>query len=274
MELRVEGITFRYPSGVLALSDVSLTVEPGESVAIVGENGAGKTTLARHLNGLLRPETGAVWVGDWDTRQRSVASLSHRVGYVFQNPDDQLFARSVRDEVAFGPRNLGRTREEAESDVRSALARCGLQDAADRHPYDLQASERKFVAVAATLAMRTPVVILDEPTTGLDADGVERLGALVEGLKKEARTVLTITHDLDFGADHFDRVIVMSRGHVLADGPTREVLHKASLLQEAHIRPPQLIALALALGLPSSPLTVPEFVDDYGRASASHRRES
>jgi energy-coupling factor transport system ATP-binding protein len=201
MELRVEGITFRYPSGVLALSDVGLIVGRADPWPSSGKWGR-KDDIARHLNGLLRPETGAVWVGDWDTRQRSVASLSHRVGYVFQNPDDQLFARSVRDEVAFGPRNLGRTREEAESDVRSALARCGLQDAADRHPYDLQASERKFVAIAATLAMRTPVVILDEPTTGLDADGVERLGALVEGLKKEARTVLTITRSR-FGADHF-----------------------------------------------------------------------
>ncbi len=267
MELRVEGVTFHYPGGVLALDDVSLHIEAGESVAVVGENGAGKTTLARHLNGLLRPKIGTVWVGDWDTRQKSVAKLSHRVGYVFQNPDDQLFARTVRDEVAFGPRNLGRSGVEIEADVRLALERCGLQDAADRHPYDLAAPERRFVALAATLAMRTPVLILDEPTTGLDAGGVDRLGALVQSFRKEARTVVAITHDLDFAADHFERVVVMSRGRILADGPAREVLGKVDLLREARIRPPQLVALAFALDLPATPLTVVEFVDAYGRAS-------
>jgi len=271
MDVKVKGVTFRYPSGVLALSEVSLTIRAGETVALVGENGAGKTTLARHLNGLLQPESGEVWIGDWDTRQKSVASLSRRVGYVFQNPDDQLFARTVWDEVAFGPRNLGGTPQSVDSDVRSALARCGLHEAADRHPYDLPAAERKFVAIATTLAMQTPVVILDEPTTGLDAEGVRRLGDLVEGLKKEARTVLTITHDLDFGADHFERVVVMSRGRIRGDGPAREILRESTLLEEAHLRPPQLISLALALGLPTSPMTVPEFVADYGQYVARGR---
>jgi len=271
VELRVEGVSFRYPGGVLALSEANLRVAPGETVAIVGENGAGKTTLARHLNGLLRPEAGTVWVGDWDTRQKSVAMLSRRVGYVFQNPDDQLFARTVWDEVAFGPRNLGRTAVEIEADVRLALERCGLSDAAARHPYDLAAPERRFVALAATLAMRTPALILDEPTTGLDAGGVDRLGDVVQSIRKEARTVVAITHDLDFAADHFERVVVMSRGRILADGPAREVLGQVDLLQEARIRPPQLVALALALDLPATPLTVAEFVEAYGRAS---RRQS
>lgn len=263
MDMRVQGVTFRYPSGVLALSDVNLTVRSGESIALVGENGAGKTTLARHLNGLLRPEAGEVWIGDWDTRQKSVAALSRRVGYVFQNPDDQLFARTVWDEVAFGPRNLGATAHEVDSLVSNALARCGLPEAADRHPYDLPAGERKFVAIATTLAMQTPIVILDEPTTGLDGKGVERLGGLVESLKKEGRTVLTITHDLDFGADHFERVIVMSRGRILGDGPARDILRQTALLREAHLRPPQLIALALALGLSGTSMTIPEFVAEY-----------
>ena len=265
MEIKVEAVTFHYPSGVLALNEVNVTVGAGETVAVVGENGAGKTTLARHLNGLLRPQSGEVWIGDWNTRQKSVASLSRRVAYVFQNPDDQLFARTVWDEVAFGPRNLGGTPQQVETDVRAALERCGLQDAVGRHPYDLPAAERKFVAIAAALAMRTPVVILDEPTTGLDAGGLERLGALVEGLKQEGRTALTITHDLDFCAAHFERVVVMSEGRILGDGPARQVLREAALLQQAHVRPPQLIALAMALGFPTSPMTVPEFLADYRR---------
>jgi energy-coupling factor transport system ATP-binding protein len=264
MEVRAERITFRYPSGVLALREVSLTVHSGESVAIVGENGAGKTTLARHFNGLLRPQTGEVWVGDWDTRQVSVARLSARVAYVFQNPDDQLFARTVREEVAFGPRNLGRAPGEAAEAIETALERCGLRESADRHPYDLPPAERKFVAIAAALAMRSPVVTLDEPTTGVDARGAARLGSIVEGLQNEGKTVLTISHDLDFCAGYFERVVVMSGGRIIGDGPAREILRAADLLREAHVRPPQLISLAIALGIPGSPMTVPEFVHDYG----------
>jgi energy-coupling factor transport system ATP-binding protein len=274
MEIGVRGVTFRYPSGVLALDEVSLNIRSSESIAIVGENGAGKTTLARHLNGLLHPESGEVWVGDWNTRQKSVAALSRRVAYVFQNPDDQLFARTVRDEVAFGPRNLGRTAQQVTDDVRVALARCGLEDSAERHPYDLPAAERKFVAIAAALAMQTPVAILDEPTTGLDRNGLERLGTVVEALKAEGRTALTISHDLDFCAQHFERVVVMSQGRILGDGPARQVLRDATLLREAHVRPPQLIALAMALNIPTSPITVSEFVGDYGRYASRRRSPS
>jgi energy-coupling factor transport system ATP-binding protein len=263
MEVRAERVTFRYPSGVLALREVSLTVLSGESVAVVGENGAGKTTLARHLNGLLRPQSGEVWIGDWDTRRMSVARLSARVAYVFQNPDDQLFARTVREEVGFGPRNLGQAPDQAAEAVRTALEQCGLREDAERHPYDLPPAERKFVAIAAALAMRTPMVILDEPTTGLDAHGAVRLGSIVDALKNDGKTLLTISHDLDFCADHFGRVVVMSSGRIIGDGPAREILRAAELLREAHVRPPQLISLAMALGFSGSPMTVSEFVHDY-----------
>jgi energy-coupling factor transport system ATP-binding protein len=271
MDLRAENVTYRYPSGVIALREVSLRIGSGESVAIVGENGAGKTTLARHFNGLLRPQRGEVWVGDWDTRRTSVARLSSRVGYVFQNPDDQLFARTVRDEVAFGPRNLGRIPQEAAEAVHEALDRCGLLEEAGRHPYDLPPVERKFVALAAALAMRAPTVILDEPTTGLDGRGSERLGAILAALQAEGKTILTITHDLDFCADHFSRVVVMAGGRILGDGPAREILRAADMLHAARVRPPQLIALAMALGLSASPTSVPEFVSGY-RARRRNRR--
>lgn len=260
MNVQVKNVSFSYPSGVVALQDISLTIMSGEAVAIIGENGAGKTTLAKHLNGLLKPTEGWVFVDDWDTRDQTIAQMASRVGYVFQNPDDQLFERTVWAEVAFGPRNLGQSEEAVRAGVEAALAQVGLEAEADRHPYDLHASHRKLVALAATLAMRTPIVILDEPTTGQDAVGVARLGEIVEGLKAEARTVLTISHDIDFCAEHFERIIVMSQGQILADGSAKEVLSQGHLLAQAYVDPPQLVRLAAALGLPNSPLTVKEFI--------------
>jgi energy-coupling factor transport system ATP-binding protein len=144
---------------VQALRGVTLTLPPGVAVAIVGENGAGKTTLVKHFNGLLRPTSGSVVVGEWDTRRYTVAKLASRVGYVFQNPDDQLFARTVIKEVSFGPKNLGRSEADAEAAARAALEAVGLADQADTHPYDLHLSQRKLLALAAVLAMHTPVIV-------------------------------------------------------------------------------------------------------------------
>ncbi len=263
MRIHITGVSFRYPSGVLALDGVDLTIESGEATAIVGENGAGKTTLARHLNGLLRPQSGTILVGEEDTRHKTVAQLARRVGYVFQNPDDQLFARTVSDEVAFGPKNLGLSEREVGEAVGEALGACGLTTAAAKNPYDLPAQERKFVAIAATLAMRTPIIILDEPTTGLDALGLRKLAAIITSLKDRGVTLLTISHDLDFCAEHFPRIIVMSRGRITADGPTGPVLRQTELLLAAQVHPPQLIQLALTLGMPQTPCTVEEFAAAY-----------
>ncbi len=155
MKISVEDVYFSYPSGVEALRGVSLTVEAGEAVAILGENGAGKSTLAKHLNGLLRPSAGRVLIGDWDTRDHTTAQMAHRVGYVFQNPDDQLFERLVRKEVAFGPRNLGYSDAEVEQFVAQALTQVGLEAEADTHPYDLPLAQRKLLALAAVLAMQS-----------------------------------------------------------------------------------------------------------------------
>jgi energy-coupling factor transport system ATP-binding protein len=265
LRIRVEGLSYRYPSGVQALWEVSLLVDPGDSIAIVGENGAGKTTLARHLNGLLRPQSGSIWIGDWDASQRTVAQLSSRVGYVFQSPDDQLFARSVWEEVAFGPRNLGWDPGVVRESVEAALAQVGLAHTASRHPYDLGPSERKFVALAATLAMQTPVLILDEPTTGLDAAGADRVAEIVTVLRRAGVSLLTISHDLDFCAEHAERALVMSQGRVVADGKVREVFADADLLAAAQLRQPQLVRLAGALRIPSAPVTLEEFGQAYAR---------
>jgi energy-coupling factor transport system ATP-binding protein len=261
----MESVSYHYPSGVQALREVNLEIEPGESVAIVGENGAGKTTLARQLNGLLRPQLGAIWIGDWEASRRTVAQLSSRVGYVFQSPDDQLFARTALEEVAFGPRNLGWEAGMVRESVAEALAQVGLGQLSDRHPYDLAPWERKFLALAATLAMRTPILILDEPTTGLDAAGTDRLTGIVDSLGQRGVTLLTISHDLDFCLEHAERAVVMSGGRVTADGPVREIFAKPDVLAAAQLRQPQLLGLAGALGIPARPATVEEFAQDYSR---------
>ncbi|NIS80435.1 MAG: ATP-binding cassette domain-containing protein [Anaerolineales bacterium] len=263
MNAIIEGVSFNYPSGVIALKEVSLKIMGGEAVAIIGENGAGKTTLAKHLNGLLEPTEGRVLIGDWDTQEHTVGQLSKRVGFVFQNPDDQLFARSVRAEVAFGPSNLGLNAEEVEVRTDQALAQVGLKELAEHHPYDLHAATRKLVAIAATLAMGTPIVIFDEPTTGQDSRAVGHIGRLVEELKSEGRTVITISHDLDFCAEHSERFIVLSQGQVLADGPAERVLSHEEVLHEAGVEAPQMVRLAKALDLPSSPRTVENFVEAW-----------
>jgi energy-coupling factor transport system ATP-binding protein len=260
MNLAMEDVGFTYPSGTVALRGVTLRVAPGEAVAVIGENGAGKSTLVKHLNGLLRPSQGRVTVGDWDTREHSVARLAARVGYVFQNPDDQIVERSVGEEVAFGPRRLGRSEAEVKADVAAALEQVELTAAAQTHPYDLTQSQRKLVTVASVLAMRTPVIIFDEPTMGQDARGIHLIGDIVEGLKSEGRTVIIISHDIDFCAAHFGRVVVMADGRVLADGPAAETLARADLLATTNVEPPQLVRLAQAIGLPVAPLTVEAFV--------------
>lgn len=261
MKIRLEDVTFTYPSGVTALRQVSLAIDTGETVAVIGENGAGKTTLAKHLNGLLKPGQGRVFVGDWDTREHTVAQLAGRVGYVFQNPDDQLFESTVWAEVAFGPRNLGRDEAEVEAAVAAALSQVQLEGVAQTHPYDLHASERKRVALAAVLAMQTPAVIFDEPTTGQDSQGVALIGAIVESLRRAGRTVLTISHDIDFCAEHFERVVVMADGQVLADGLATALLGQEELLAQTAVQPPQMARLAAALGLPGTPLTVAAFLE-------------
>jgi energy-coupling factor transport system ATP-binding protein len=263
VKLLVDDVTFIYPGNVLALDEVTLAVAPGEMLALIGENGAGKSTLARHLNGLLKPGQGRVLVGDWDTGEHTVAQLAHRVGLAFQNPDDQLFARTVRDEVAFGPRNLGRSETATDAAVEAALEQVGLSHRAAAHPYDLSVAERKLVTLAAILAMDTPILVIDEPTTGQDATGIERVGAILQKLKSEGRTVIAITHDMEFCADHFGRVVVMADGRIIADGDADDILCQTELLARADVRPPQLVQLAQALGLPHAPLTESAFLDLY-----------
>jgi len=265
MRITLEAVRFAYGPQVVALDGVDLTIETGEQVAILGENGAGKTTLAKHLNGLLKPDAGQVRIGDWATSQHTPADLAARVSYVFQNPDDQLFERTVEAEVAFGPRNLGLPAEEVERRVKAVLDLVGLTGRAGTHPYDLQPTERKLVALAATLAMETPIVVIDEPTTGQDAAGLRVLAGVLDQIKSAGRTVVVISHDIDFCCEHLSRAVLMADGRVLADGSMTQVLARTDLLARAAVEQPQMMRLAESLGLADLPLTVEAFVANYQR---------
>lgn len=267
-ELRVEGLVHVYrEGGVRALDGVDLNFAAGERVAVVGQNGSGKTTLVRHLNGLLRPTEGRVTVDGTDASSLTVAQLASRVGLVFQDPDRQIFAGSVRSEVEFGPRNLGRSGAELRAAVSAALDATGLGGEEGTNPYDLGQSRRKLLALASVLAMRTPVLVLDEPTTGQDARGVERVRRVVETVAAEGRTVIAISHDMRFVADVFERVIVMRAGQVILDGaPSRVFAADAwEALRSTYLEPPLSAVVGERLGLGSTP-TDESLIDALGVA--------
>lgn len=249
MNIQISDLHFTYPSGVQALRGISLTIATGEQVGIVGQNGAGKTTLVKHLNGLLQPTSGNILIDDWNTRKHSVAKLASRVGYVFQNPDEQLFSRNVGMEVAFGPRNLGYNGDQVQAFVKDALEMTELSDKTETNPYDLSTTWRKMVALASVIAMDTPIVIFDEPTTGQDAANVARIANVIKTLRERGKTVITITHDIDFCAENFERVVVLSQGQVLLDGPANDVLAQEEILASTYVEPPQLTRLGKRLGL-------------------------
>ena len=265
MKIQISDLHFTYPTGVEALRGISLTIESGEQVAIVGQNGAGKTTLVKHFNGLLQPTRGQVLIGDWDTSRHSVAKLAKRVGYVFQNPDEQLFSRNVGMEVAFGPKNLGFEDKRVQALVNDALALTQLSDKTETNPYDLSATWRKMVALASILSMDTDILIFDEPTTGQDAVNVVRIASVIAELRKRGKTVITITHDIDFCAENFERVVAMSQGKILLDGKANDVLGQEEILATTYVDPPQLTRLGKRLGFKNTVRNQEEFLNALKR---------
>lgn len=254
-DLRAEGLRFVYPDGTRALDGVDLSIGRGEAVAIIGHNGSGKSTLVRHFNGLLRPTAGRILIDGLDIATTRVARLARTVGMVFQNPDRQIFAGRARDEVAFGPRMIGRSHREVTEAVDDALEDVGLAGAADRNPYDLGYPQRKLLAVASILAMEPSVVILDEPTTGQDARGSDRIRRLIGGLRESGRTVIATSHDMRFVAETFGRIVVLGSGRILLDGPPDAVFDAAAwpILARSAIEPPYAARVGARLGLASTP---------------------
>ncbi len=256
VDIAVEDLVHVYAQGsIRALDGVSFAIGSGQRIALIGQNGSGKTTLVRHLNGLLRPTSGRVLIDGADAAQQTVASLARRVGLVFQDPDRQIFAGSVRGEVEFGPRNLGFSGADLRATVDGALDAVGLADDARTNPYDLGGSRRKLLALASVLAMRTPVLVLDEPTTGQDLRGVERVRSVVDAAAAEGRTVIAVSHDMRFVAEGFDRVIVMRAGRLILDGTPSSVFAEASWieLRSTYVDPPPAAAIGARLGLGATP---------------------
>jgi energy-coupling factor transport system ATP-binding protein len=251
----VRGLAHVYGDGTRAIDDVSLTIGAGESIAIIGQNGSGKSTLVRHFNGLLHATEGEVFIDGSNVRGRRVAHLAATVGLVFQDPDRQIFAGRVRTEVEFGPRNLGVPTAELSATVAAALEATGLAGDANANPYDLGYSRRKLLALASVLAMQTPVVVLDEPTTGQDARGLARVQKIVADLSAAGRTVIAISHDMRFVAESFQRVVVMRAGRIVLDGTPPAVFAEEAwpTLASTFLEPPLAARVGAHLGLGATP---------------------
>jgi cobalt transport protein ATP-binding subunit len=225
--IQIHGIEFAYPDGKEALRGVDLDIEAGERVAILGPNGAGKTTLALHLNGILEPVSGSIEVGGLPVVEENYAQVRRMVGLVFQDPNDQLFMPSVREDVAFGPANLGVTGDELTRRVEAALDVVSGTELADRPPHHLSGGEKRAAALATVLSMQPDVLVFDEPSSGLDPAGRRQLILTLAGLPM---TQLVITHDLLLALELCPRAVIMNEGRVVADGPTRQLLSDEDLL--------------------------------------------
>lgn len=265
----IRNLEFSYRPGTPVLHGINLRLD-ARPTAIIGQNGAGKTTLVKLLKGLLRPTGPSIWFRGEDISHKTVAALAAQVGYVFQNPDDQIFRYNVLDEVMFGPLNIGMSEEQAREKSRAALALTGLSDQENSNPYDLELNERKMVAIASVLAMDPDVLILDEPTIAQDMMGRRRIADIVRTLSAQGKLVLAILHDMDFVAECFDRVVIMAQGQVVADGSPRQVFADSAALQAARLDPPHVTQLCTRLGYDGVFLTVEEFLDACGCQADPH----
>jgi len=245
--IEVKDVHFTYPTGAEALKGVSITIRDGEFVAIMGSNGAGKTTLVKHFNGLLKPAKGEVFVDEVKTHNVSIASLARRVGFVFQNPDHQLFCETTQEEVAYALKNFGFEEETVKSRVTWALNLLDLTQYRQTSPFMLSGGERKRLALASVLAWDPKVVVLDEPTIGQDYEQKEKLRQFIVQLNAQGKTVIIVTHDVEFVADCSPRVVLMAEGKIVADGDAKEILTNKELAFEASIVPPQITQIFLGL---------------------------
>src|SRR5215210_6077621 len=246
--IEVEGLTHRYPNGVVALEGVDLTVRRGEFLAVLGQNGSGKTTLVKHFNGLLKPTEGTLLAGGEETVKQGLRKLGQTVGYVFQNPDHQIFSDTIFDEVAFGPKIRDMEEDEIKERVEEALAAVSLEGRGDEDPFGLTKGERQRVAVASVLAVRPEVLILDEPTTGLDYAEQRSMMDLVRSLNEAGSTIIVVTHTMWVVAEYAHRAVVVRDGKIVLSGTVREVFAEEERLRDASLRPPHIVSLGNSLG--------------------------
>ena len=263
--ITVENVHYSYTSNIEALKGVSLTINDGDFIAIMGQNGAGKTTFIKHFNGLLKPSSGIVRVNGVETTKTSVAALARNVGFVFQNPDNQLFSETVEDEIAFALKNFKFDKETIEKRVIWALEFLSLSQYRKTSPFLLSGGERKRVALASVLAWDPDTLVLDEPTIGQDHEQKEKLRQFVMQLQTKKKTVIMVTHDVEFVAECNPRVILMRDGKIVADGIAKDILTNSKLLEESSIVLPQIAQVFTKL----SPLGLPSDIIDIDEAETT-----
>ena len=272
--ITVEDIHYVYPNQVKALKGVSLTINEGEFIAIMGQNGAGKTTLIKHFNGLLKPSQGTVRVNGVETKKSSVAALSRNVGFVFQNPDNQLFSETVEEEIAFALKNFGFEKDIIEKRITWALNLLSLTQYRKTSPFLLSGGERKRVALASVLAWDPETLILDEPTIGQDHEQKEKLRQFIMQMQTQKKTVVMVTHDVEFVAECNPRVLLMKDGKIVADGIAKEILTNPELLAASSIVLPQIaqiFAKLTPLGLPKDVIDIYEAKEVILKAMESRK---
>jgi energy-coupling factor transport system ATP-binding protein len=267
----VSALDHIYPGNIYALKHIDLVLEEGSKVAIIGQNGSGKTTLSKHFNGLLRPARGKVFVKGEDTAKKSVGELARQVGYVFQNPNYQLFSSNVRDEIAFGLRNLNMGETKIRQRTTRVLKEFDLTALAELPPLSLSSGIRKIIALASVYAMDPAILFLDEPTTGQDHGGKARIGGLIADLTQSGHTVVIITHDMNFAARYVDRVIVMAAGEIIADASPGKIFSDPLIMSRAHVKAPQSIALIHALRAAGEPVKGAPLTPDQAARALSER---
>ena len=260
--IEAENVHYSYPNKVEALKGVSITIKDGEFVAIMGQNGAGKSTFVKHFNGLLKPSIGTVRADGVETTKTSVATLARNVGFVFQNPDHQLFSETVEDEIAFALKNFGFEAKVIEDRVTWALNLLALTQYRKTSPFLLSGGERKRVALASVLAWDPKTLILDEPTIGQDHEQKEILRQFILQLQTQGKTVVIVTHDVEFVAESNPRVVLMKEGKIVADGVGKDILTDPALLEMSSIVLPQIAQLFMRL----SPLGLPKNIIDIYEA--------
>lgn len=248
--IETNNINYSYPDGTKALENVDFKAKKGKIVALLGPNGAGKSTLFLHFNGILRPSSGSITIdGDQlSYDKKDLLKVRQKVGIVFQNPDDQLFAPTVMEDVAFGPMNIGLPTEEVERRVKEALKRVGMDGFESKAPHHLSGGQKKRVAISGILAMRPQIMVLDEPTSGLDPRGASQILRILYQLNQEGMTIVISTHDVDLVPLYAYNVYIISEGKIIKEGSPREVFEDVKTIREANLRLPRIAHLMEILG--------------------------
>ncbi|MDD3408726.1 ATP-binding cassette domain-containing protein [Methanobrevibacter acididurans] len=275
--LETQDLTFTYPDGTRALKNINMSINKGEKVAVMGANGAGKSTLFSHFNGLSQPTSGIVKINGEEMKydKKSLLKIRQKVGVVFQNPDDQLFAPTVQEDVAFGPMNLGLDLNEVDKRVEKSLKMVGMEGFEEKPPHHLSGGQQKRVSIAGIIAMDPELMIIDEPTAGLDPQGVDQVLTILNHLNEKGMTLLVSSHNVELITEFANKIFIVHDGEIINEGSTNDVFSNHEILKKAHLRPPKASEILHKLqkeGLNVQPnkLTTQEACDEIIKAKLSN----